>query len=95
MYRDSRKYFITVIVRCTRLNSIISCMKLPVTLLGLAAQVPFQTPLHTSSKRMAVTAKPEFAFKEGSDVFSPKDLVSVQPAIQCSTLVSELLSRSS
>jgi hypothetical protein len=54
-------------------------MKFPLTLLGLAAQAPLQTPpLHTSSKKMAM---PEFAFKEGSDIFSPKNLVSIQLAI--------------
>jgi hypothetical protein len=60
-------------------------MKFPLTLLGIAAQVPFQAPPdppHISiSKKMAVTAKPEFTFKEGSDIFSPKDLVGIQPAI--------------
>jgi hypothetical protein len=55
-------------------------MKFPLTLLGLA---PMQTILHTgTSNKMGVTAKPEFAFKEGSDLFSPKDLVGVQSATQ-------------
>ena len=59
-------------------------MRFPLTLLGIAAQVPLKLetshhPLHTGiNTKMAATAEPGFAFKEGKDIFSPKDLVSVQ-----------------
>lgn len=42
----------------------------PVSVLGLAAQVPLQTSLNTTTM-----ATPNFAVKEGADIFSPNDLV--------------------
>ncbi|OBZ71378.1 Dipeptidyl-peptidase 5 [Grifola frondosa] len=44
----------------------------PVSLLGLAAQVPLQSPSNTTD---IMTSKPDYSFKEGVNVFSPKDLV--------------------
>ena len=54
---------------------------LPISLLGLAAQVPLESPNNKSSASptamtvVAGNANNDFAFKEGPDVFSPKDLV--------------------
>ncbi|THV03894.1 alpha/beta-hydrolase [Dendrothele bispora CBS 962.96] len=49
-------------------------MRFPLTLLGLSAQVPLQsTP--SISPRPTMALQHAFRFKEGSDVFSPKDLV--------------------
>ncbi|KAI0670984.1 alpha/beta-hydrolase [Trametes maxima] len=42
----------------------------PVSVLGLAAQVPLQPSVNTTSM-----AKHDFVFEEGANVFSPKDLV--------------------
>jgi hypothetical protein len=50
-------------------------MFLSFPLLGLAAQIPFQTHWQGSSSERVVQMKQEFAFKEGPDVFTPKDLV--------------------
>ncbi|KAI0702288.1 Alpha/Beta hydrolase protein [Cytidiella melzeri] len=46
---------------------------LPVSLLGLAAQVPFQTP-----PTQSLNNTQDFAFKEGPNVFSPKDLIELE-----------------
>ena len=51
----------------------------PVSVLGLAAQVPLQSSLNTTSS-MVVAATQDFAFKEGADIFSPKDLVQLPRA---------------
>lgn len=47
----------------------------PVSVLGLAAQVPLQSSLNTTSM-----ATPDFAFAEGANIFSPKDLVGLPRA---------------
>lgn len=44
----------------------------PISLLGLAAQVPLEPP---STSVMVASNVKDFSFKEGSDVFSPNDLV--------------------
>ena len=41
----------------------------PVSVLGLAAQVPLQASLNTSM------TTGDFVFREGSEIFSPRDLV--------------------
>jgi len=53
-------------------------MRFPVTFLGLTAQIPipFQSPFPPASKPM--TSVQEFSFKEGPDIFSPKDLVQLR-----------------
>ncbi|KAI0688887.1 alpha/beta-hydrolase [Earliella scabrosa] len=51
----------------------------PVSVLGLAVQVPLQSSLNTTSS-MVVAATQDFAFKEGADIFSPKDLVQLPRA---------------
>ena len=43
----------------------------PLAFLGLAAQVPLQTPHESPVKDYT----PKFVFREGSDIFSPKNLV--------------------
>ena len=51
---------------------------LPISLLGLAAQVPLESPNNKSASHTAMTVAHnanDFTFKEGPDVFSPKDLV--------------------
>ena len=49
-------------------------MRFSLAFLGLAAQVPLKNHIESPVKEMVdVTSK--FAFKEGPDVFSPKDLV--------------------
>lgn len=48
-------------------------MRFPFSLLGLTAQLPFQRYLQDTTGVMQI--KPEFTFKEGADVFAPKDLV--------------------
>jgi hypothetical protein len=49
-------------------------MRVPSLLsLGLSTQIPFQSPPVTSSGQMA--PNDAFQFKDGPDVFSPKDLV--------------------
>lgn len=52
-----------------------SHMKVPSALWGLTAQLPFLSPTPDKSSMAAIPSKIEFAFKEGVDVFSPKDLV--------------------
>ncbi|KAI0822032.1 alpha/beta-hydrolase [Trametes gibbosa] len=47
----------------------------PLSLLGLAAQVPLQSSVNTTSM-----ATPDFAFAEGPNIFSPKDLVQLPRA---------------
>ena len=47
----------------------------PVSVLGLAAQVPLQSPLNYTSMATA-----DFAFKEGAEIFSPNDLVQLPRA---------------
>ncbi|EGN98331.1 hypothetical protein SERLA73DRAFT_91651 [Serpula lacrymans var. lacrymans S7.3] len=50
-------------------------MRLPhlLTFLGLSAQVPLRDPSLDTTAIMP--AKPDFSFKEGADIFSPKDLI--------------------
>ncbi|GBE85069.1 Dipeptidyl-peptidase 5 [Sparassis crispa] len=45
----------------------------PFSLLGLAAQIPVEAPVKLTDTIMS--ARPDFTFKEGSAVFSPKDLI--------------------
>ncbi|KAF9468512.1 Alpha/Beta hydrolase protein [Collybia nuda] len=54
-------------------------MRFPFTFLGLTAQVPFLTvnPPHHSAP-LSMTTKSAFKFKEGPDVFSPKNLVELK-----------------
>jgi hypothetical protein len=48
-------------------------MWFPLSLLGLSAQLPLlQTPLSESS---VMPNRAEFSFKDGVDLFSPKDLI--------------------
>ena len=53
-----------------------SGLGLPVSILGLVSQVPLnrEQPISTPTTTMSTSVK-DFSFKEGSDVFSPKDLV--------------------
>lgn len=55
-------------------------MRFPIPLLGLTAQLPLvQQPMPgTPAPSRAPRA---FALKEGTDTFSPKDLVSTGPAV--------------
>lgn len=50
---------------------------LPISLLGLAAQVPLEPRPQATTAGMAVTSygAKDFSFKEGANVFSPVDLV--------------------
>ncbi|KAI1793256.1 Alpha/Beta hydrolase protein [Ganoderma leucocontextum] len=48
----------------------------PVSVLGLAAQVPLHSPLNSTNSMTT----PESVFKEAADVFSPKDLVQLPRA---------------
>lgn len=51
-------------------------MRLPISLLGLSAQFPLFSKLAPNSPTISPMSKnPTFSFKEGTDVFSPKDLV--------------------
>ncbi|KZT23468.1 alpha/beta-hydrolase [Neolentinus lepideus HHB14362 ss-1] len=60
-------------------------MRLSLSMLGLAAQVPFQQPAQPSpsssemssgtSASISPVPPPDFSFKEGADMFTPKDLV--------------------
>lgn len=47
---------------------------LPVSLLGLAAQVPLQPPVSSPNSVMSLPQL-DFQWKEGSSVFTPKDLL--------------------
>ena len=49
-------------------------MRLPIAFLGLSTQLLLQNPINRQSDLMA-GKDAEFAFKEGPDIFSPKDLV--------------------
>ncbi|KAF8964345.1 Alpha/Beta hydrolase protein [Flammula alnicola] len=49
-------------------------MRFPFAFLGLSTQVRFQAPLPSSTSIMAKPAT-QFAFKEGADIFAPKDLI--------------------
>lgn len=48
---------------------------LPISLLGLTAQVPLEPPKPTTGAAMAANDVKDFTFKEGPNIFSPKDLV--------------------
>jgi hypothetical protein len=48
-------------------------MRFPFSLLGLTAQILFQSPHQDTTSIMA--SKSEFSFKQGADIFTPKDLV--------------------
>lgn len=50
-------------------------MRFPFAFLGLLTQAPLQQPLQPKSA-MVQPVSGEFSFKEGADVFAPKDLVS-------------------
>lgn len=57
------------------------------SLLGLAAQAPLQHTLNSSSM-----APPDFAFKEGPDIFSPRDLVQLpRPAAGVANAAGDLV----
>lgn len=61
----------------------------PLAFLGLAAQVPLQTPLESPVGDM-VDDTPKFGFREGSDIFSPKDLVcKIPPPLRSNLTVSD------
>ena len=45
----------------------------PVSVLGLAAQVPLPSPLNSTNSMASLDS----VFKEGADVFSPKDLIAL------------------
>ena len=49
-------------------------MRFSLSLFGLSAQLPFLQIFSPESGRIMST-RPEFSFKEGADVFTPKDLV--------------------
>lgn len=50
-------------------------MRFPFALLGLATQIPLQPPSQPTPHTMTTPNQRDFAFKEGLDTFSPKDLV--------------------
>ena len=50
-------------------------MRFPFAFLGLSTQIPLQPNARSHRSSMA-TQNADFAFKEASDIFSPKDLVS-------------------
>lgn len=52
-------------------------MKFPIPLLGLSAQVPLGVPQPAHSGPAMSAKRSDFAWKEGKDIFSPKDLVSL------------------
>lgn len=52
-------------------------MKFPFGLLGLSTQLPLQQPSQQPSNTMTDGKAEKFEFKEGTDIFSPKDLVRV------------------
>ncbi|TFY59295.1 hypothetical protein EVJ58_g5864, partial [Rhodofomes roseus] len=47
----------------------------PITVLGLASQVPLEPLLETPQAAMSTAYTTDFAFKEGNSVFTPNDLV--------------------
>ncbi|KZT73924.1 alpha/beta-hydrolase [Daedalea quercina L-15889] len=47
----------------------------PMTLLGLASQVPLESPLRAAENAMSNAYTADFAFKEDVNIFTPKDLV--------------------
>jgi hypothetical protein len=51
-------------------------MRFPFAFLGLLTQAPLQQPPLQSKSAMVQPVSGEFSFKEGADVFAPKDLVS-------------------
>jgi hypothetical protein len=51
-------------------------LQFSLSLLGLTAQLPFmQTPFPESTQVASMSNRHEFSFKEGLEVFAPKDLV--------------------
>ena len=67
----------------------------PMSLLGLAAQVPLQKQLSTdpiTSTSLSAMAKPDdFSFKQGPDVFSPHDLIQLaRPGTGIANLAGDL-----
>lgn len=50
-------------------------MRFPFSLLGLSAQIPFSPTDNPDPTSIQMPNRPEFKFKEGPDVFSPKDLI--------------------
>ncbi|PPQ84495.1 hypothetical protein CVT26_003741 [Gymnopilus dilepis] len=65
-------------------------MRFPFALLGFSAQVPLQPPSVPPPTNMLPQTK-EFKFKEGPDVFSPKDLVELgRPGIAVANDVGDL-----
>ena len=53
-------------------------MRFPFSLLGLSAQMPFSPTDYPGPKSVQMHNKPEFKFKEGPDVFTPKDLIELE-----------------
>jgi len=51
-------------------------MRFPLAFLGLSTQFPLQSKLSSSDSPGTMSQDEGFAFKEGPDIFSPKDLVS-------------------
>jgi dipeptidyl aminopeptidase/acylaminoacyl peptidase len=69
-------------------------MKFPFSLLGLTAQVPFRGPtlMTKSDSIINMDSQAEFAFKEGPNVFSPKDLVELaRPGAGTANLAGDLV----
>ena len=53
-------------------------MRFPFSLLGFSAQISFSSKDNTAIKSIQMPNRPEFKFKEGPDVFSPKDLIELE-----------------
>ena len=63
----------------------------PATVLGLAAQVPLQPSLNSTTSPAAMAA-PDFAFKQGAEIFSPLDLVQLpRPGVAVANPSGDLL----
>ncbi|TFK40524.1 Alpha/Beta hydrolase protein [Crucibulum laeve] len=68
-------------------------MRFPFSLLGLTAQIPFlNSPQPLTTTTMAAgDVRPDFAFKEAADIFSPKDLVGLgRPGVAVANLAGDL-----
>ncbi|KAF9013539.1 alpha/beta-hydrolase [Cyathus striatus] len=68
-------------------------MRFPFTLLGLSTQLQsfFSSSPHPTPETKAMAGNPDFAFKEGADVFSPKDLVELgRPGAAVANLAGDL-----
>ncbi|KAF9561807.1 alpha/beta-hydrolase [Agrocybe pediades] len=68
-------------------------MRFPFALLGLSTQIPVQAPFQqpASNVKMAVPSSKPFSFKEGANLFTPKDLVQLgRPGAAVSNDVGDL-----